>query len=107
VDIPDAIWTDYSGRRIRVPGERIAHVHQHRELIGHETLIEATLAAPDIVVISRRDPNVILYQKRFPDSPAGNKHLCAAVRLFPDDAFLMTAFLTDRRKRGMQIWPQQ
>jgi hypothetical protein len=36
----------------------------------------------------------------------GDKYLCVVVK-FPDqDAFVLTAYLTDKIKRGIPIWPE-
>ena len=35
----------------------------------------------------------------------GDKWLCAVVRYADNDAFVLTAYLTDRPKKGERIWP--
>jgi hypothetical protein len=35
----------------------------------------------------------------------GDKWLCVVVKYFADDAFVITAYLTDKLKAGERIWP--
>jgi len=34
----------------------------------------------------------------------GGKHLCVVVKVHQDDAFVVTAYLTDRVKKGTALW---
>jgi len=35
----------------------------------------------------------------------GDKWLCVVVKYLVEDAFVLTAYLTDKPKRGMKLWP--
>jgi len=35
----------------------------------------------------------------------GDKFLCVAVKVVDNDAFVLTAYLTDTIKKGRQVWP--
>ena len=35
----------------------------------------------------------------------GDKWLCVVVKYTADDAFVLTAYLTDKLKKGEQLWP--
>ncbi len=37
----------------------------------------------------------------------GDKFLCVVVRIKGEDAFLLTAYLTDKMKRGVKLWPSE
>jgi hypothetical protein len=37
----------------------------------------------------------------------GDKHLCVIVKHVGGDACIVTAYLTDRVKRGVMIWPKE
>jgi hypothetical protein len=37
----------------------------------------------------------------------GGKHLCVVVKVRQDDAFVVTAYLTDRVKKGTVLWPKE
>jgi hypothetical protein len=73
-------------------------------MAGEQDRMAETLAAPDVVVQSLSDPEARLYHRYYETSAVGAKHLCVVVRWRSDDAFLVTAFYTDRRKRGPILW---
>lgn len=37
----------------------------------------------------------------------GDKWLCVVVKYKTEDAFVLTAYLTDRPKKGERIWPEK
>ncbi len=69
--------------------------------------LEETIAAPESVVESLSDPAARLYYRFYQRTMVGGKYLCAVVRVSPDDAFVVTAYLTDRIKKGKIIWPKK
>lgn len=71
---------------------------------GLEDAIEKTLQAPEAVVRSRSDEQARLYYRFYPDTLVGEKFLCVVVKVQAEDAFILTAYLTDRLKRGEIIW---
>jgi hypothetical protein len=101
------VYRDYEGRRIRLPDERLSHILlQHPEIVGMESAITGTLESPEEVRWSTRDPlQVTLYYRRYTRSIAGDKYMCVVVKILGDDAFVLTAYLTDRIKQGDLIWP--
>ena len=100
-------WPDCWGRAIRITDERLAHVLTHPEMAREEVRIAETLARPDVVVQSGSDPEVRLYHRYYETSLVGAKHLCVVVKWRSDDAFLITAFFTDRPKRGSVLWTSE
>jgi len=36
----------------------------------------------------------------------GDKYLCVVVKIMGEKAFVLTAYLTDRMKRGVLLWPK-
>jgi hypothetical protein len=36
-----------------------------------------------------------------------DSHLCVVVKILIDDAFVVTAYLTDRVKKGTLLWPKK
>ena len=101
------ILTDYSGRNIRLTDERWAHVSEHPEMAGMRAALEETLRAPSIVVESLSDPAARLYHRIYLGTMVGAKYLCVVVKFSPQDAFVVTAYLTDRVKRGKIVWPEK
>jgi molybdopterin synthase catalytic subunit len=98
---------DYQGAPIRLTDERLAHILEHPEMVGLESAIEQTLARPETVIESFSDPQARLYYRFYVGTRVGDKYLCVVVKISRDDAFVLTAYLTDRVKRGAQIWPQE
>ncbi len=96
---------DFTGRRIRLTAERWSHIQEHPEMRGQEDRIAETLREPDVVILSRRDPSVILYHKFFESTSVSSKYLMVAVKILHEDAFVITAFFTNQIKKGEQLWP--
>ncbi len=74
---------------------------------GMEGAIEDTLAHPERVVQSFGDPQARLYYRFYVGTRVGNKYLCVIVKVQAEDAFVLTAYLTDKIKRGVQLWPKE
>lgn len=85
---------------IRLTDERLGHILDHPEMVAMEAAIEETLAAADQIVQSRSDSQVRLYYRRYNETAVDDKLLCVVVKVLRDDAFVITAYLTDRTKRG-------
>jgi DNA polymerase/3'-5' exonuclease PolX len=98
---------DYADRTIRLTGERLGHIHEHPEMVGQERRIREVLQEPDIVFTSHKDSSVHVYYRHYARGPVGSKHLMVAVKIFEEDAFVITAFFTDEVKGGDQIWPKE
>lgn len=95
---------DYEGVEVRLTDERLKHILEHPEMSDMETEIGKTLSDPERVVRSRSDEEVRLYYRFYPDTPVGGKFLCVVVKVHADDAFVITAYLTDRVKEGESLW---
>jgi hypothetical protein len=98
---------DYQGLFLPLTDERLAHILEHPEMVGLEGAIEATLVHPETVVESLSDPQARLYYRFYVGTRVGDKYLCVVVKVLAEDAFVLTAHLTDRMKRGVQIWPKE
>ncbi len=96
--------SDYDGRAIRLTNERWKHISDHPEMAQMREAVEETLRAPEIVIESLSDPAARLYYRFYHRTIVGGKHLCAVVKILAEDAFLVTAYLTDRVKEGRVIW---
>lgn len=73
-------------------------------MAGMEPKIAETLRDPERVIQSRSDDEARLYYRFYTDAPVGEKFLCVVVKVRREDAFILTAYLTDRIKRGDVIW---
>ena len=67
--------------------------------------IERVLRTPQLVRRSRSDDAVRLYYEFYAQTLGDGKWLCAVVKYAPDDAFIVTAYLTDKPKPGEDLWP--
>lgn len=96
---------DHRGLAIRLTEERLAHIMEHPEMNGLEGAIEETLLRPEHVVQSFSDPQARLYYRYYLGTVVGDKFVCV-VKVASDDAFVLTAYLTDRVKKGVLVWPK-
>jgi hypothetical protein len=96
---------DHRGLAIRLTDERLAHIHEHPEMAGLDAAIEETLARPQFVVQSASDEQANLYYRYYVGTMVGDKYLCVVVKILTADAFVLTAYLTDKVKQGERLWP--
>ena len=96
---------DYQGRNVRLTDERLAHILEHPELAGLEAALEETLRTPQWVIQFGTDPAAELSYRYFLGTRVGDKWLCVVVKYDANDAFVLTAYLTDKLKKGEQLWP--
>lgn len=85
----------------------MAHILEHPEMSGMEADISETLRRPESVVRSRSDEEARLYYRFHDDTPVGAKFLCVVVKARREGAFVLTAYLTDKIKRGEIIWSEE
>jgi hypothetical protein len=85
--------------------ERLAHILEHPELRGMEASVERTLREPTFVRRSRADMAARLFYAFYAVTSVGGKWLCVVVKYSGDDAFVVTAYLTDKPKSGEDLWP--
>jgi len=100
------VLRDFHGREIRLTAERLAHILEHPEMRGQEQRIAETLLTPHSVILSYHDPAVHLYHRLFDETPISRKYLVVVVKYLEQDAFVITAFFTDKEKKGVRLWPQ-
>lgn len=99
------VLKDYAGRELRLTDERLQHILSHPEMADREPAIEETLLQPQLVVQSRTDPTAALHYRYYLGTRVGDKWLCVVVKYGDQDAFVLTAYLTDKPKKGRQLWP--
>ncbi len=100
------IW-DCFGQSVRLTDERLAHILEHAELAGMEDELERVLRVPSEVRRSRSDDDVRLFYEFYAQTRVRGKWLCVVVKYLPDDAFVITAYLTDTVKPGEIVWPKK
>ncbi len=100
-------FKDYQGTEIRLTDERQAHILEHPEMAGMEEAINETLLKPECVVQSNNDEDSHLYYRYYAQTLVGGKFLCVVVKVQMLDAFVLTAYLTDKIKKGKVIWNEK
>ena len=98
---------DCFGHRVRLTDERLAHMLEHPEMKEMGAQIERVLREPQLVRRSRSDPAVQLYYEFYTQTIVGGKWLCVVVKYGQNDAFVVTAYLTDKTKAGEDLWPKK
>ena len=98
------LLVDHEGLTVRLTDERLAHILEHPEMAGLEDSIAETLARPRRIVQPASDDTVRLYYRLCRGTRVGDKLICVALKVRPGDAFVLTAYLTDKPKKGTLLW---
>ena len=83
----------------------MAHILEHAEMAGMAGEIERVLRQPQFVRRSRTDETVRLFYEFYAPTIVDGKWLCVVVKYLDNDAFVVTAYLTDKPKAGEDLWP--
>ena len=67
--------------------------------------VERAISQPQIARRSTSDANVRLFYEFHPKTIVGGKWLCVVVKYTEADAFVVTAYVTDKPKAGEDLWP--
>ena len=97
--------TDCFGHSVRLTDERLAHILEHPEMQAMEAELERVLRQPRWVRRSASDAAVRLFYEFYAQTLVGGKWLCVVVKYGGNDAFVVTAYLTDKPKAGEDLWP--
>jgi hypothetical protein len=100
-------WPDCFGNQVRLTDERLKHILQHTEMTAMAAGLEKTLRQPKLVRVSRSDSTVRLFYTFHAETMVGGKWLCLVVKYLATDAFVVTAYLTDKPKEGTNLWPKK
>lgn len=101
------IIRDCFERSVRLTEERLAHILEHPEMRALGDELERTLHKPQVVRRSRSDFAVRLFYQFQPETIVDGKWLCVVVKYSESDAFVTTAYLTDKPKTGEDLWPRK
>lgn len=63
-----------------------------------------TLRHPALVIQSISDEAARLYYRFYSATPVGDKFVCVVVKVKAGDALVLTAYLTDKPKKGTVLW---
>ena len=98
---------DFQGLNIRLTDERLHHIQEHPEMKAMLKAIKETIIHPIKVVQSISDKSARLYYRYYLGTKVGDKYLCVVVKVSLNDAFVLTAYLTDKMKKGEILWPKK
>ena len=98
---------DCFGQLVRLTDERREHILEHAEMAGMDGELERVLQSPTEVRLSRTDENARLFYEFYGQTSVGGKWLCVVVKYLPDDAFVITAYLTETLKAGDIVWQRK
>ena len=96
---------DCFGRNVRLTDERLAHILERSEMKEMGDELEHLLRQPQLCRRSRSDDTVRLFYEFYQRTTVGGKWLCVVVKYAENDAFVVTAYLTDKPKAGEHLWP--
>ena len=80
------------------------HVLDHPEMRGMEAELEETLRDPQLVIRSLSDEAATLNYRFYQRTVLDDKWLCAVVKYGVGEPFVLTAYLTEKPKRGEVLW---
>lgn len=95
---------DCFGHSVRLTDERLTHILEHPEMRGMDAEIARVLLQPQFVRCSRSDDTVRLFYEFYAQTIVGGKWLCVVVKYGDNDAFVVTAYLTNKPKTGEDLW---
>jgi len=101
------ILSDYQGKPVRLTDERLQHILEHPEMVNMASALQDTLHKPQLVIRSSADESANLNYRYYYGTEVGDKWLCVVVKYATDDAFVLTAYFTDKPKKGEQLWPSR
>ena len=96
---------DCFGRIVRLTDERLTHILERTEMKQMGDELEHVLRQPQFCRRSRSDDSARLFYEFYERTMVGGKWLCVVVKYEEDDAFVVTAYLTDKPKAGEDLWP--
>jgi hypothetical protein len=82
---------------MRIQVARASRISSYLETVM-EAALEETLRNPELVIRSRSDPTATLCYRYYLRTLVGGKWLCVV------EAFVLTAYLTDKPKKGEVLW---
>lgn len=95
------------GKVVSLDEERWRHVLEHPEMNNQLDRIKETIMSPDEVIESVHDPTILLFYKLYKETSVTEKYLLAIIKALNREGFIVTAFFTDRVKKGEVVWKKK
>lgn len=91
-------------RKIRFPNTQMRHIaYFHPEVLIDESKIELAASEPELVARGATEDTRIYY-RFFANTPVTEKYLAVVIKILDGEGFIVTAYFTDKMKRGKVIW---
>jgi len=91
-------------KRICLNKERSIHILSRVEMKNQENKIKETLTSPNEIRESLKDKSIWIYYKKYSKTPVTQKYMLVVVKVLNNEGEVITAFFTDRIKKGEIIW---
>lgn len=75
---------------------------KHPVMAGRESIVKETLRSPAHIRLSRSDASVYLFYRQ----ERADRWICAVAKRLGNEGFLITAYPTEVKKEGVQVWPR-
>lgn len=98
------VFEDLIGRKIRLTDERYSHILEHLEMNELVNRLEEILLEPDYIIQSNIDNDVEIFTRFYITKSFGGKYLCVVVKYLSNDAFIITAYITNKLPKGETVW---
>ena len=95
------------GKVVSLNEDRWRHVLEHPEMKNQLGRIKETVVNPDEVRESVHDPSVLLFYKLYEETLVTEKYLIVVIKTLNREGFIVTAFFTDRVKKGGVVWKKK
>lgn len=92
------------GKVVSLSDDRWKHVLSHPEMQNQRRRIKETLVDPDEIRASIHSTQTWLFYKLYAKTPVTTKFLLVIVKVLDEEGFIVTAFFTDKIKKGDLIW---
>ena len=97
-------FSDLFKREILLTEDRKNHILERLEMSNQENKIKETLLNPELLKRSVSNEKVIIYYKHYSTTPVTSKYLAVIVKIDDKESFIISAYFTDRIKKGELIW---
>lgn len=97
-------FTDLFKKKILLTEENRRHILNRLELLNQEDKIKETLLSPELIKKSVSDDKVIVYYKHYQKTPVTSKYMAVIVKFTDMENFIISAYFTDRIKKGDLLW---
>ncbi len=95
---------DVLGNSLSQRGDRHRHILERPEMLNQEERIKETLKDPDIIKESNHAEDVLLYYRLYETTPVTRKYMLVVAKIDNSKGFVITAFYTDKIKKGATRW---